>query len=136
MRLTSGVERAREFHSFLSRDLRTPLAVIASTTEFLQGSPDLTDKLRERLKRIERASRQATELIEALLLLSRAERRGPTRGEVTDVAKVASDVIESQRPQMGGKPIEIELISDGSVAVNAPPSVLSVALTNLIGNAL
>ncbi|UPG90894.1 HAMP domain-containing histidine kinase [Luteibacter aegosomaticola] len=135
-RLTGVVERDREFNSDVSHELRTPLAVIASTTELLQGSPDLTDKLRERLKRIERASRQATELIEALLLLSRAERRGPTRGEVTDVAKVASDVIESQRPQMGGKPIEIELISDGTVAVNAPASVLSVALTNLIGNAI
>jgi signal transduction histidine kinase len=135
-RLTAVVERDREFNSDVSHELRTPLAVIASTTELLQGSPDLTDKLRERLKRIERASRQATELIEALLLLSRAERRGPTRGEVTDVAKVASDVIESQRPQMGGKPIEIELISDGTVAVNAPASVLSVALTNLIGNAI
>nr|WP_063571434.1 HAMP domain-containing sensor histidine kinase [Luteibacter rhizovicinus] len=136
MRLTSVVERDREFNSDVSHELRTPLAVIASTTELLQGSPDLTDKLRERLKRIERASRQATEMIEALLLLSRAERRGPTRGETTDVAKVASDVIESQRPQMGGKPIEIELVSDGSVSVNAPASVLSVALTNLIGNAI
>lgn len=136
MRLTSVVERDREFNSDVSHELRTPLAVIASTTELLQGSPDLTDKLRERLKRIERASRQATELIEALLLLSRAERRGPTRGETTDVAKVSSDVIESQRPQMGGKPIEIELVSDCSVTVNAPASVLSVALTNLIGNAI
>lgn len=136
MRLTSVVERDREFNSDVSHELRTPLAVIASTTELLQGSPDLTDKLRERLKRIERASRQATELIEALLLLSRAERRGPTRGETTDVATVAADVIESQRPQMGIKPIEIELISDGSVTVNAPASVLSVALTNLIGNAI
>jgi signal transduction histidine kinase len=136
MRLTSVVERDREFNSDVSHELRTPLAVIASTTELLQGSPDLTDKLRERLKRIERASRQATELIEALLLLSRAERRGPTRGETTDVARVSADVIESQRPQMGLKPIEIELIADGSVTVNAPASVLSVALTNLIGNAI
>jgi signal transduction histidine kinase len=135
-RLTAMVERDREFNSDVSHELRTPLAVISSTTELLQGSPDLTDKLRERLKRIERASRQATELIEALLLLSRAERRGPTRGEITDVAKVASDVIESQRPQVRDKPVEIELIQKGSVTVNAPPSVLSVALTNIIGNAI
>jgi signal transduction histidine kinase len=116
--------------------LRTPLAVISSTTELLQGSPDLTDKLRERLKRIERASRQATELIEALLLLSRAERRGPNRGETTDVARVAADVIESQRPQMRDKPLDIELSVGEPVSVNAPASVLSVALTNLVGNAI
>lgn len=135
-RLTAMVERDREFNSDVSHELRTPLAVIASTTELLQGSPDLTDKLSERLKRIERASRQATELIEALLLLSRAERRGPTRGETTDVGKVAADVIESQRPQMRGKPLEIDLVVKDAVSVNAPASVLSVALTNLISNAI
>jgi signal transduction histidine kinase len=135
-RLTAMVERDREFNSDVSHELRTPLAVIASTTELLQGSPDLTDKLRERLKRIERSSRQATELIEALLLLSRAERRGPTRGETTDVAKVVADVIESQRPQMRDKPLSVELLVKQSVSINAPASVLSVALTNLIGNAI
>lgn len=135
-RLTAMVERDREFNSDVSHELRTPLAVVASTTELLQGSPDLTPKLAERLKRIERASRQATELIEALLLLSRAERRGPTRGETTEVGKVAADVIESQRPQLRGKPVEIELATNEPVSVNAPASVLSVALTNLIGNAI
>ncbi|KAA0071953.1 HAMP domain-containing sensor histidine kinase [Rhodanobacter sp. T12-5] len=135
-RLTAMVERDREFNSDVSHELRTPLAVIASTTELLQGSPDLTEKLSERLKRIERASRQATELIEALLLLSRAERRGPTRGETTDVGKVAADVIESQRPQMRGKPLTIDLAVGEAVTVNAPASVLSVALTNLISNAI
>lgn len=135
-RLTAMVERDREFNSDVSHELRTPLAVIASTTELLQGSPDLTEKLSERLKRIERASRQATELIEALLLLSRAERRGPTRGETTEVGKVAADVIESQRPQMRGKPLTIELSIHDPVNVNAPASVLSVALTNLISNAI
>jgi signal transduction histidine kinase len=135
-RLTAMVERDREFNSDVSHELRTPLAVIASTTELLQGSPDLTEKLSERLKRIERASRQATELIEALLLLSRAERRGPTRGESTEVGKVAADVIESQRPQMRGKPLSIDLVVDEAVTVNAPASVLSVALTNLVGNAI
>jgi signal transduction histidine kinase len=135
-RLTAMVERDREFNSDVSHELRTPLAVIASTTELLQGSPDLTEKLSERLKRIERASRQATELIEALLLLSRAERRGPTRGETTEVGKLAADVIESQRPQMRGKPLTIELDIREAVNINAPASVLSVALTNLIGNAI
>ncbi len=135
-RLTAMVEHDREFNSDVSHELRTPLAVIASTTELLQGSSDLTPKLSERLKRIERASRQATELIEALLLLSRAERRGPTRGETTELAKLAADVIESQRPQMRGKPLTIELVVKTPVSVNAPASVLSVALTNLIGNAI
>ncbi len=135
-RLTTMVERDREFNSDVSHELRTPLAVISSTTELLQCSPDLTDKLRERLKRIERASRHATEMIEALLLLSRAERRGPTLGETTDAAKVAADVVESQRPQLRGKPIELNIASSRALTVHAPASVLSVVLTNLVGNAI
>ncbi|MDE2280495.1 MAG: HAMP domain-containing histidine kinase, partial [Xanthomonadaceae bacterium] len=59
-----------------------------------------------------------------------------TRGETTEVAKVAADVIESQRPQVRGKPLEIELEAREPLSVNAPASVLSVALTNLIGNAI
>ena len=77
-RLTEMVERDREFNADVSHELRTPLAVIASTTELLQGSPDLTEKLSERLKRIERAVRQSSELIDALLLLSRRERHAST----------------------------------------------------------
>lgn len=135
-RLTAMVERDREFNSDVSHELRTPLAVISSTTELLQSSPDLTDKLRERLKRIERSSRQATEMIEALLLLSRAERRGPTMGEITDAAKVAVDVVESQRPQLRGRPVELSLATAQPLTINAPASVLSVVLTNLVGNAI
>ncbi len=135
-RLTAMVKRDREFNSDVSHELRTPLAVISSTTELLQASPDLTDKLRERLKRIERASRHATEMIEALLLLSRAERRGPTMGETTDATRVAADVVESQRAQLRGRPIELTLGTAQPLTVNAPSSVLSVVLTNLVGNAI
>jgi len=52
------------------------------------------------------------------------------------VAKVAADVIESQRPQMRDKPLHVELVVNGALSINAPGSVLSVALTNLIGNAI
>ena len=134
-RLTGLVQRDREFNADVSHELRTPLAVIASTVELMLSSPDLSDKLRERLRRIERASRQAAEMIEALLLLSRAERQGPVDGETTDVARVAADVIELQRPQLGSKPVHVHFEIEAPLAVNAPSSVVSVALANLIGNA-
>ncbi len=134
-RLTGLVQRDREFNADVSHELRTPLAVIASTVELMLSSPDLSDKLRERLKRIERASRQAAEMIEALLLLSRAERQGPVNGETTDVARVVADVIELQRPQLGSKAVHVRFEIEAPLAVNAPSSVVSVALANLIGNA-
>lgn len=134
-RLTEMVQRDREFNADVSHELRTPLAVIASTTELLQSSPDLADKPRERLKRIERAVRQCSELIDALLLLSRRERQAPTDGETTDVVKAVEQVVDSQRPHIGSKPVEVRVDIDEPLAVPAPSSVVAVALSNLIGNA-
>ena len=135
LRLTEMVQRDREFNADVSHELRTPLAVIASTTELLQASSDLADKPRERLKRIERAVRQCSELIDALLLLSRRERQAPTDGETTDVARVVEQVVDSQRPHLGNKPITVRVDIDQALAVPAPSSVVAVALSNLIGNA-
>jgi signal transduction histidine kinase len=134
-RLTELVERDREFNADVSHELRTPLAVIASTTELLQGSPDLTDKLRERLRRIERAVRQSTELTDALLLLSRRERQAPTDGETTDVARVVEQVVDVQRPHLGNKPVNVRVEIEEPLAAAAPSSVVAVALGNLVGNA-
>jgi signal transduction histidine kinase len=134
-RLTEMVQRDREFNADVSHELRTPLSVIASTTELLQGSPDLSDKISERLKRIERAVRQSTELIDALLLLSRRERQAPTDGETTDVAKVVDQVVDAQRAHVANKPIEVRVEIEEPLAAAAPSSVVAVALSNLIGNA-
>lgn len=134
--LTALVERDREFNSDVSHELRTPLAVIQSSIELIQSQPDLSDKTRDRLKRIERASKQSTELISALLLLSRSERQGPQDGEVSDVAKVAAEVVESHRPQIGGKPVRLTLDVSAKPEVAAPEAVIAVVLNNLVGNAV
>ncbi|MEP6484939.1 MAG: HAMP domain-containing sensor histidine kinase [Rudaea sp.] len=133
-KLTALVERDREFNADVSHELRTPLAVIATTTELLLGS-DITDKVRERLKRIERASKQSNELTNALLLLSRSERSAPIDGETTAVAKVAEQVIDVYRSHLGRKPIEVKLVVEEDIEVVAPSSVVAVAFGNLIGNA-
>ena len=134
-RQSALIQRDREFNSDVSHELRTPLAVIASTTELLVATPDLPEKLHTRLQRIERAVRQATELTQALLLLSRAERSGPVDGETTDVAKVVAEVIDTHRPDIGRKPIELRAEVEAQVTVEAPASVVAVALGNLVGNA-
>jgi len=134
-RQTSMIERDREFNADVSHELRTPLAVIATTTELLMDNPDLPEKVKTRLKRIERAVRQSTELTQALLLLSRAERSGPVDGETTDVAKVAAEVIDTNQQHIAAKPVTLRLEVETSCEVEAPSSVVAVALGNLVGNA-
>jgi signal transduction histidine kinase len=135
-RLTELVVRDREFNADVSHELRTPLAVIVGATELLLAQENLPEKTRERIRRIERATRQCTELTQALLLLSRNERGAPTDGETSDVMQIVEQVIDTHRPQLGNKPVEVIVEREQESLVAAPSSVLAVALGNLIGNAI
>ncbi|GAB2496916.1 sensor histidine kinase [Arenimonas alkanexedens] len=129
--MTSLVRRDREFNSDVSHELRTPLAVIRGATELLLANPDLPDKTRQRLLRIERASVQSTDLTTALLLLSRNE-RGIGH---TPLLKLCEQLADASRTQLGGKPVEVVVEGDDAAVAEAPEAVLAVALGNLIGNA-
>jgi signal transduction histidine kinase len=131
-RLTEVVKRDREFNADVSHELRTPLAVIKGAVELSLSRPDLDDKTRSRLQRIQRAEAQCTDLISALLLLSRNERG---QGD-TDVGKVAEQLLDAHRAQLGGKPLELRLEGGIDQRIHAPESAVNVALGNLIGNAV
>jgi signal transduction histidine kinase len=129
--MTALVKRDREFNSDVSHELRTPLAVIRGATELLLANPDLPDKTRQRLLRIERAAVQSTDLTTALLLLSRNERGIGS----TNLMRLCQQLADASRTQLGDKPVEIIVEGDDSAIVEAPEAVLAVALGNLIGNA-
>ena len=131
-RLTDVVLRDREFNADVSHELRTPLAVIRGAVELLLSRPDLDDKTCSRLQRIQRAELQCTDLISALLLLSRNERGHGA----TDVAKLAEQLLEVHRTQVAGKPLELRIEGERGLVVDAPEAAVAVALGNLIGNAV
>ncbi|SOD53347.1 Signal transduction histidine kinase [Pseudoxanthomonas wuyuanensis] len=131
-RLTEVVQRDREFNADVSHELRTPLAIIRGSVELMLSRPDLDEKSRTRIQRIQRAEQQCTDLISALLLLSRNERGHGN----TDVAKVAEQLLEAHRAQLGGKALTLRVEGHSELTVDAPETVLSVALGNLIGNAV
>ncbi|MET0327745.1 MAG: HAMP domain-containing sensor histidine kinase, partial [Luteimonas sp.] len=132
-RLTEVVQRDREFNADVSHELRTPLAVIRGAVELLLTRPELDDKTRTRLLRIQRAEQQCTDLISALLLLSRNERGHGA----TDIGRVVEQLFDAHRGQLAGKPLELRLESgEQRLVVDAPESAVTVALGNLVGNAI
>ncbi len=130
-RMTLLVKRDQEFNADVSHELRTPLAVIRGAAELLLVNPDLPEKTRQRLERIERATLQCTDLTTALLLLSRNERGS---GQ-TNLHKLCLSLAESNRAQLGGKPISIFVEGRQDMFVSAPEAAVSVAVGNLLGNA-
>ena len=131
-RLTEVVQRDREFNADVSHELRTPLAVIRGASELLLSKPDLDEKMRARLLRIQRAEQQCTDLINALLLLSRSERGTG----LTDVGKVAEQLLDMHRAQLGGKPLTLRVEGQRDLQVDAPEAAVAVALGNLVGNSV
>jgi signal transduction histidine kinase len=131
MRMTQIVRRDREFNADVSHELRTPLAVIRGATELLLANPDITEKMTERLKRIDRAALQCTDLTTALLMLSRNE-QGIGR---CNIYKLVQQLADSNRAYIANKPIQIFVEGDTHIMVDAPEAVLSVAIGNLLGNA-
>ncbi|MDG6347891.1 HAMP domain-containing sensor histidine kinase [Luteimonas sp. 8-5] len=131
-RLTEVVQRDREFNADVSHELRTPLAVVKGAVELLLSKPDLDEKSQARLLRIQRAEQQCTDLISALLLLSRNERG---RGSA-DVARIAEQLLDTHRAQLRGKSLELRLEGERGLVVDAPDAAVAVALGNLIGNAV
>jgi signal transduction histidine kinase len=132
-RLTDVVRRDREFNADVSHELRTPLAVIRGAAELLLARSDLDDKTRTRLRRIQRAEQQCTDLIGALLLLSRNERGHGA----ADVGRIAEQLLDAHRGQLGGKPLDLRLDgAPGQLVIDAPEAAVTVALSNLIGNAV
>ncbi|MEF3082738.1 HAMP domain-containing sensor histidine kinase [Luteimonas sp. SMYT11W] len=132
-RLTEVVQRDREFNADVSHELRTPLAVIKGAVELLLSRPELDDKTRTRLQRIQRAEQQCTDLISALLLLSRNERGHGA----TDVGRVVEQLFDAHRGQLAGKPLTLRLEAGAQpLVVDAPEAAVTVALGNLVGNAI
>lgn len=135
-RLTDYVIRDKEFNADVSHELRTPLAVIASTTELLKSSKNLTQKELDRVDRIDRAVRQSTELTETLLLLAREEKQQKNALERAQAGQIVRKIIEMHQQTLKMKALTIKVMEKDWLQIDAPDSVVSVALSNLIGNAI
>ncbi len=135
-RLSNIVSRDKEFNADVSHELRTPLAVIASTTELILNQNNIDDKTTLRLQRIERAVKQSAELTETLLLLAREEQKNEQDLDRTQVGKVVKEIIENFSATIKLKKLTLNIIEKDWLQVKAPTAVVSVALSNLIGNAI
>lgn len=130
--LETHVTEQQRFAANASHELRTPLAITQTLLEVARNDPARdADELVERLDAV---NSRAIDLTEALLLLSRADRRSFTRVEV-DLSLLAEEATETLLPLAEKCGVTIE--TSGNIAITTGSQALLLQLaTNLVHNAI
>lgn len=132
------IDRAKtEFVSLAAHQLRTPISTIKWYAEMLaEGAKDLPEAQKKHLARIEEGTRNMNELVHTLLNVSRLEMGTlPIALEMTDVAKLATNILEELAPETSAKNLSIK--TEFNVhPFSTDPKLLRIVMQNLISNAV
>ncbi len=131
-RLEAHVADQRRFAANASHELRTPLAITQTMLEVARNDPNRdTDELIDRLHAV---NARAIDLTEALLLLSRADRRVVTRDRV-DLSLLAEEATETLLPLAEKHGVTVETFGELTRTVGSHALLLQLT-TNLVHNAI
>jgi two-component system sensor histidine kinase VanS len=131
-RLEAHVAEQQRFAANASHELRTPLAITQTLLDVARKDP--THDEGELVDRLHAVNTRAIELTEALLLLSRADRRSFTREHV-DLSLIAEEATETLLPFAEKRGLTIETSGDMTPTVGSPALLLQLT-TNLVHNAI
>ncbi|WP_051466925.1 sensor histidine kinase [Actinomadura oligospora] len=130
--LESHVTEQQRFAANASHELRTPLAISRALLDVARSGP--TRDQGEVLERLHNVNTRAIDLTEALLVLSRSERRSFTR-EPVDLSLVAEEATETLLPLAERRRITLDVTGETTRAAGSPTLLLRMA-TNLVQNAI
>jgi two-component system, OmpR family, sensor histidine kinase VanS len=131
-RLEAHVAEQQRFAANASHELRTPLAITQTLLDVARN--DLNGDTGELVDRLRAVNTRAIDLTEALLLLSRADRRSFTREHV-DLSLVAEEAAETLIPLAEQRGVTIETSGDVTPTTGSHALLLQLS-TNLVHNAI
>ena len=131
-RLEAHVAEQQRFAANASHELRTPLAVTQSLLEVARDAPNHDPA--ELIERLHAVNSRAIDLTEALLVLSRADRRSFTR-EPVDLSLVVEEATETLLPLAEKRGITVHATGDVAHTIGSHALLLQLA-TNLLHNAI
>jgi two-component system, OmpR family, sensor histidine kinase VanS len=130
--LESHVTEQRRFAANASHELRTPLAISQTLLDVARNDP--TRDQGELVERLHTVNTRAIDLTEALLLLSRADRRSFTR-EPVDLSLIAEEATETLLPLAEHRRITLDVTGETTHTVGSAALILRM-VTNLVQNAI
>jgi two-component system sensor histidine kinase VanS len=130
--LEAHVAEQQRFAANASHELRTPLAITQTLLDVARNDPNSdTGELVDRLHTV---NTRAIDLTEALLLLSRTDRRSFTR-EPLDLSLLAEEATETLLPLAEKRGVTIATSGDITPTIGSPALLLQL-ITNLVHNAI
>lgn len=131
-RLDHALDSERRFTADAAHELRTPLAAIQIQAQVALASHK-EDGRAHALEQVLAGTRRAARLVEQLLRLARLDPlAGPPQSRNLDLAQLAREVAAD--PHLDSARIHLECAE--TVVIAGDPELLSVALRNLLDNAL
>jgi signal transduction histidine kinase/ActR/RegA family two-component response regulator len=126
-----------ERQAMLSHELRTPLVAIQGHLQLL-ARDDLQAEQQRRLDTVQVAAQSLTDVLDGLMLLSRAEKLEPPPREVFSPVQLIEDCAAIFRPQAEARGLSLLTRCDPQLPayVLGNPQPLRQVLYNLLGNAL
>ena len=136
-RIQGSFERERQFTNDASHELRTPVAVIMSRSEYALQHPDEPEKMEESLEKIHQQSQKMSELISRLLFLARADGgRQQIRREKMDIGLSAEEsaALLSETARRRGITLHVE--TPEGIYIAGDETLIGQMFTNLISNGI
>lgn len=130
------VARERAFIDSASHELRTPIAVIAGSTEIALDQPDLSPATRNQLGRIHRTARDVEQLISLLLVLAKDPKRLTASSDRFSLDQLLPEIIEDHRHLTRDKDLSVVLAPMSPYELVAPLPIVQAAIGNLLRNAI
>jgi two-component system, OmpR family, sensor histidine kinase VanS len=131
-RLEAHVAEQQRFAANASHELRTPLAVTQTLLDVARKDPNRNNG--ELVDRLHAVNTRAVDLTEALLLLSRADRRSFPREHV-DLSLIAEETTETLLSLAEERDITIETSGEETHTIGSHALLLQLS-TNLVHNAI
>jgi two-component system sensor histidine kinase VanS len=131
-RLEAHVAEQQRFAANASHELRTPLAITQTLLDVARRDPNRDNG--ELVNRLRVVNTRAIDLTEALLLLSRADRRSFTREHV-DLSLIAEEATETLLPLAEERGLTIETSGDVTPTTGSHALLLQLG-ANLVHNAI
>jgi len=135
-RLEGFVAREQSFTETASHELRTPLAVVQGAVELVAEQTRSQPNTQKAVGRIQRAVREMTEFIEALLVLSREDRLPDPGDGSCDVPTLLTRVVDDLQSIASDRRISLDVEPGARLRIAAPDSVLTMIVSNLLRNAI